>query len=154
MRERGFLALIPSITILLLIIAVGPSSCSREKGGVEDKAGKVKKEEKVKEEASQVEGERGRRLSGKEIYEMACIGCHGADGVSVVAGVPSFAKGEAAAGKRLDERSNIDLRDSIINGRLTPSSPVAPVMPPYGGGRKLSDEEIDAVIGYIRGLKR
>ncbi len=153
MSERGFLALIPSI-IILLLVAIGPSSCSQGNGGVEDKAGKAKKEEKVKEEVSKGGGKMEGRRSGKEIYEMACIGCHGVDGVSVVAGVPSFARGEAAGGRRLDERSNSDLRDSIINGISKPSRPVTPVMPPYGGGRKLSDEEINAVIGYIRGLRR
>lgn len=92
--------------------------------------------------------------AGEKIYNGPnnCHVCHGPQGKAVMPGVPNYSKGEAAAGKKLVDRKDEDLKKSIINGIPKPSNPAAPPMPPFGGGPKLTDKQIEDVIAYIRSL--
>lgn len=92
----------------------------------------------------------GDAAAGKAVFEANCGSCHGMDGNAMIPGVPSFAKGEAAGGKKLADRSDADLTKSIKEGIATPSTPGAPPMPALG----LSDGDIANVIAYIRTLKK
>ncbi len=86
--------------------------------------------------------------AGAKIFGGVCISCHGENGQPMIPGVPSFAKGE-----RL-EKSDEQLKNSIKNGVNNPKNPGGLVMPPYGGGPKLTDKQLDDVIAYIRTLKK
>lgn len=97
---------------------------------------------------------KGNPEAGKAIYEGVCIACHGAGGNALIPGVPSFAKDEAAGGKKLSQRSDAQLAGSIKNGFPEPSTPGAPPMPPYGGGAPLDDQQIADLIAYIRSLAK
>ncbi len=96
----------------------------------------------------------GDPAKGKAIYEGVCIACHGQGGQAMIPGVPSFAKNEAAGGKKLSDRSDAELAKSIKEGFMTPSTPGAPPMPPYGGGAPLDDQQMADLIAYIRSLAK
>lgn len=96
----------------------------------------------------------GDPAKGKAIFEGVCIACHGPNGNAMIPGVPSFAKNEAAKGKKLSDRSDAQLKESIKTGFPNPSTPGAPPMPPYGGGAPLNDQQLDDVIAYIRSLAK
>lgn len=86
--------------------------------------------------------------NGKKIFGGVCESCHGVDGVVEIPGIPSFANGD-----RL-EKTDAQLKQSIIKGVNNPDNPSGMSMVPYGGGPKLSDKEVDDVIAYIRSLKK
>jgi mono/diheme cytochrome c family protein len=81
--------------------------------------------------------------SGAALYKRQCAGCHGADG-----------KGQSSMGKAMKLRdlgsadvqkmSDADLAGVIAKGKGK--------MPAYGG--KLSQDQIQALVAYIRGMKR
>ena len=98
----------------------------------------------------------GNPAEGKKIYMGTnnCHVCHGIDGKPVIPGIPSFAKGESAGGKKLADRKDTDLKKSITEGNMKPSIPTAPPMLPYGGGSKLTDQQMDDINAYIRSLKK
>lgn len=78
-------------------------------------------------------------LSGKEVYEQACLACHGAG----VAGAPKFGDIDAwtaRIGKGIDV-----LYDHAING----FQGEAGVMIAKGGRADLSDDEVKASVDYI-----
>lgn len=89
---------------------------------------------------------------GKEVYQSYCIGCHGdsgaGDGFNAFSldphprdlGDPVFQKG----------KSNADLADAIRRGGAGVG--LTSLMPPWG--HTLDDRHIDAVVLYIRSLRR
>ena len=78
----------------------------------------------------------GGAKSGEEVYNSACVACHGAG----VLGAPKFQ--QAADWKpRLDERGLDGLLDHAINGFNA--------MPPRGTCGSCSDDEIKAAIEYM-----
>ncbi len=79
----------------------------------------------------------------KEIYHANCAACHGFDGTPGMIGVPNFAKGE-----RL-EKGDPELLVSMRDGKVTEAAGIA--MPPWKG--TLSEEEMRAVLGYLRVIK-
>lgn len=81
--------------------------------------------------------------SGKEIYEATCIACHGADGKGALPGVPDLSSpsGPMKSGDEL-------LLKRTRDGYQSPGSPMA--MPPKGGNPSLTDEDLKAVLIYIR----
>jgi cytochrome c5 len=79
------------------------------------------------------------KLSGPQVYNQACIACHGAG----VAGAPVVGDPgvwEARIAKGLDV-----LHDHAING----FQGEAGYMPPKGGRTDLSDEEVIAAVDYM-----
>lgn len=81
--------------------------------------------------------------SGESVYQGTCIACHGAGGEGTLPGVPDLTESNGPLSKSDDE-----LKRNIINGFISPGSPLA--MPVMGGDPSLSDDDIDAVIRYMR----
>ena len=77
-------------------------------------------------------------FSGREVYEMHCEACHGADGRSIEPGVPDFSNGDAMF------QPDSDLYSKIRSGTNT--------MPAYRG--ILTDAEVRNVIAYLRSLQK
>ncbi len=92
--------------------------------------------------------EAGDPAAGAKIFGGVCISCHGENGVPMIPGIPNFSQGE-----RLD-KSDEELKKSIMNGVDNPANPAGMPMPPYGGGPKLTEKQLDDVISYIRTLKK
>jgi len=82
-------------------------------------------------------------LSGVEIYDLSCVGCHGDDGMGTMTGVPDFTK----AGGVLSQHADT-LFKKTRDGFQTPGNPMA--MPPRGGNSDLSDDDLKSVLHYIR----
>jgi cytochrome c5 len=80
---------------------------------------------------------------GAKIYEGTCIVCHGPEGRGALPGVPDF----TAQKKRL-ANSEATLLKRVRNGYQSPGSPMA--MPPKGGNSTLTDDDLKAVIKYMR----
>jgi cytochrome c5 len=79
------------------------------------------------------------KLSGPQVYNAACIACHGGG----IAGAPKT--GDTAAwGPRIAAGM-----DSLNNNALNGLSGSAGFMPPKGGRADLSDEEILAAVQYL-----
>jgi cytochrome c5 len=80
-------------------------------------------------------------LGGEEVYNMACVACHGAG----VAGAPKF--GDAAAwGPRVAKGAQT-LYKHAIEGYQGPAG----FMPPKGGRADLSDKSIINAVDYMTG---
>jgi len=77
-------------------------------------------------------------FKGREVYELHCEGCHGADGASFEPGVPDFSRGES-----------LFAPDSELVERLREGSAMKPS---FRG--LLTDEELRDVIAYVRTLQR
>lgn len=85
----------------------------------------------------------GDGLSGEQVYKSTCIACHGADGKGAIPGTPDFTKSKGPLAK-----SDAELLSNMVNGFQSPGSPMA--MPPRGGNTTLKDDDLKAVLGYIR----
>ncbi len=78
-------------------------------------------------------------LSGPQVYNQACVACHGAG----VAGAPKT--GDTTAWKARISQGDATLREHVINGFQGSTG----YMPPKGGRADLSDDEILAAMAYI-----
>ena len=78
-------------------------------------------------------------LTGPQVYNTACLACHGAG----VAGAPIL--GDAAAWVSRIAQGNDVLVDHAINGY----SGSAGYMPPKGGRLDLSDQEVEDAVAYM-----
>jgi cytochrome c5 len=78
-------------------------------------------------------------MTGQQVYNSACLACHGAG----IAGAPKL--GDAAAwGPRIAQGADV-LNDHAING----FSGNAGYMPPKGGRMDLSDQEVSDAVAYM-----
>ena len=81
--------------------------------------------------------------AGEKVYAQTCIACHGANGKGAIPGVSDFTK----AGGPLTKADEV-LIASIRDGLVTPGKPLS--MPAKGGNPSLTDDEIRAVLAYLR----
>ncbi len=81
--------------------------------------------------------------TGKKVYSQTCIACHGANGKGTLPGVSDFTKADGPLAKTDDA-----LIESIRDGLVTAGKPLS--MPARGGNPALTEEEIVAVLEYIR----
>jgi cytochrome c5 len=82
-------------------------------------------------------------LSGKALFESACIACHGADGTGTIPGVPDLTE----PGGRLAQPDAV-LLGHVRDGIQTPGSSMA--MPPKGGNPNLTDQDIARLVDYMK----
>ena len=80
---------------------------------------------------------------GQTIYAQTCIACHGIDGKGAIPGVADFTAKEGPLAK-----SDAELVQNISEGYQSPGSFMA--MPPKGGNSALTEEDIRAVLAYLR----
>ncbi len=88
-------------------------------------------------------------LSGAEIYGGLCVACHGPD----AKGMPNLGK-DLTTSTFLAERSDAEMIAFIAEGRPAdhPDNTTGVAMPPRGGNPTLTDEDLLAVVTYLRGL--
>lgn len=81
--------------------------------------------------------------AGQAVYSQTCIACHGANGEGTIPGVPDFTAADGPLAK-----SDEELVKSITEGFQRPGSPLS--MPPKGGNPALTEEDVQAVLAYLR----
>lgn len=80
---------------------------------------------------------------GKTLYTQYCLACHGTDGEGTMPGVPDLTDKAGV----LSKTDTLLLR-SLLDGVQRPGAAVA--MPPKGGNPALMEEDMQAVLAYIR----
>ncbi len=80
---------------------------------------------------------------GKAIYSQTCIACHGVNGKGVLPGVSNFKSADGPLAK-----SDAELAKSINEGLATPGAALS--MPAKGGNPSLTDDEVQALIAFLR----
>lgn len=80
---------------------------------------------------------------GKAVYEQTCIACHGSNGKSSIPGVANLAQKGGPLSK-----SDAELLSSIKDGLQRPGAVMT--MPPKGGNPNLTDQDVSAVLLYLR----
>lgn len=80
---------------------------------------------------------------GEAVFMGTCFACHGPDGKGLVPGTPNL-RGKKSPLKQSHEV----LAGRIRDGFQSKGSPMA--MPPKGGNPKLTENELDAVIVYMK----
>ena len=80
---------------------------------------------------------------GEKVYAQTCIACHGANGKGAIPGVSDFTKADGPLAK-----SDDTLFASIRDGLVTPGKPLS--MPAKGGNPSLTEDQIQAVLDYLR----
>lgn len=93
--------------------------------------------------AAPAESTTGTAMSGKQIYDLTCVACHGPDGTGSMPGTPNFKDPEGP----LSQPDEV-LTRHITQGFQTPGSPMA--MPALGGNPNLDAADVRAVLGYLR----
>ena len=81
--------------------------------------------------------------AGKAVYSQTCIACHGVNGKGTIPGVTDFTAKNSPLRK-----SDAELMSNISEGFQSPGSFMA--MPSKGGNPALTEEDIRAVLGYLR----
>lgn len=80
---------------------------------------------------------------GRAVYQGTCIACHGDDGAGTLPGVPDLSDRTGPLSK-----PDAVLIEHITEGFQSPGSPMA--MPPKGGDPNLTEQDIRAVLEYLR----
>ena len=87
----------------------------------------------------------------KQVFDFYCAQCHGVrgDGKGINVG-PDFATDPRnfTIARDMEKRTDADIKGVIKDGGHSISK--SPLMPPWGA--TLSEEEVDALVGYIRKL--
>lgn len=88
---------------------------------------------------------------GKMLYEQNCSACHGQD----AKGVAGLGRDITANSAFVSSQSDEQLLEFVKQGREAsdPANTTGIAMPPKGGNPALTDEEIKAIIAYLRSLK-
>lgn len=94
-----------------------------------------------------VAGEDG---EGRKLYEQNCSACHGMD----AEGVPSMGK-DLTTSEFFADKSDEDLVEFVKEGRGVdhPDNTRGIPMPPKAGNPALTEEQIEEIIEYLRGLR-
>ena len=82
-------------------------------------------------------------VAGEKLYNQTCVACHGPAGKGAIPGVADLTKSDGALAKSDDV-----LFKSIKEGFQSPGAALA--MPPNGGNPALKDEDIRALLAYLR----
>lgn len=80
---------------------------------------------------------------GEAVYSQTCIACHGADGKGTFPGIRDLTDVDGPFTK-----SDEELINNILNGFQSPGSMMA--MPPKGGNSNLTEDDIKAVVAFLR----
>jgi mono/diheme cytochrome c family protein len=93
-------------------------------------------------------------LPGKAVYDKSCVNCHGKEGKGDKMS-DSFYKLEIPrlSSKYVQGKSDVELKKIIIGG-VRKMGPVKMGTPTAPHGRKITPEEADEVIQYVRTLKK
>lgn len=81
--------------------------------------------------------------AGEKLYNQTCIACHGPTGKGAIPGVADLTKSDGALAKQ-DEV----LFKNIKEGFQSPGAAIS--MPPKGGNPALTDDDILALLAYLR----
>lgn len=81
---------------------------------------------------------------GKEVYNTTCVVCHGADGEGAIPGVPDFTTKDGPLKTKSDEL----LVKHMLEGFQSKGSSMA--MPPKGGNVDLTEEDLKAVLQFMK----
>jgi disulfide bond formation protein DsbB len=101
--------------------------------------------------ASGGEGSAADPVIGQQLFLSNCSTCHGPAGEGITAlGKP------LTTSDFIDNMSDADLLAFIKSGRLVddPLNTTGIAMPPKGGNPALTDEQLQAIIAYIRSIHR
>jgi mono/diheme cytochrome c family protein len=94
----------------------------------------------------------GKLKTGKEIFDAGCAGCHGSDGKGAPDSTVGFEKPDTFPDFTLCDQTtpedNPAWKSVIRDGG--PSRGFVQIMPSFSGA--LTDQQMDAVIGYLRGF--
>ena len=84
---------------------------------------------------------------GETLYNQTCFTCHGPDGK----GIPNLGK-DLTQSEFVAQSSDAELLAYVQEGRAAddPANTTGIAMPPKGGFDFLTDEDIEAIIAYIR----
>lgn len=80
---------------------------------------------------------------GRDLYNRACVACHGTDGTGPMPGVPDFTDRAGPLTK-----ADAALMKAILEGVEGSTAPTP--MPPKGGDPNLTEKDVGHVLGYIR----
>jgi len=88
---------------------------------------------------------------GKQWYEQTCSSCHGPD----VKGLPNLGR-DLTTSEFVKSQTDEGLLEFIKKGRPAsdPANTTGVDMPPKGGNPALTDDQIRAIIAYIRSLQQ
>lgn len=81
--------------------------------------------------------------AGKSVYSQTCIACHGANGKGAIPGVRDLTDADGPLAK-----SDEELIRNISDGFQSPGTAMA--MPAKGGNPTLTEEDVKAVLDYMR----
>ncbi len=85
--------------------------------------------------------------TGKGLYQQTCFTCHGPDG----RGLPNLGK-DLTSSEFVRDSTDAELVGYVIRGRPTddPLNTTGVAMPPRGGFAFLTEDDIQAIIAFIR----
>ena len=81
--------------------------------------------------------------AGQSVYLQPCVACHGANGKGAIPGVADLTDRDGSLSK-----ADAELIKNITEGFQSPGSFMA--MPPKGGNPGLTEEDVKAVLAYLR----
>jgi disulfide bond formation protein DsbB len=89
--------------------------------------------------------------AGKKLFQQTCAACHGMEGQ----GMPNLGK-DMTTSPFIKQHSNDALLVFIKQGRMPgdPANTTGVAMPPKGGNPALTDDQLRAIIVYMRTLEK
>ncbi len=130
------------VTILALVLLLGAAACSSSANDTP-----AEPTAPIEEDAEPESG--GDALDGQAIYNGLCVACHGPDATGVVGLGKNLVESELVAGS-----TDAELVAFIAEGRPASheDNTTGVDMPPRGGNPSLTDDDLLAVVAYLRSL--